>query len=363
MKDRDYFYKKAKMTNEEDDWNIAKFCRNQTNFNVRKAKAEYIKEQLRNSEGNSSKFWRLIKQIIPNKKGQQNNTKISIKKDKNGAINDCELAGIMNEFFANLGNPQPKGKKPIPTLHRNDPNMSEDENEQQNESDPPFDLILFSRFEIENLIRKVNISKSSGITLLSSRLLKESFLALCDKLTYLFNLSIKQCIFPTQWKKALIIPIPKTADPQKVENYRPISLLPLPGKILEKLVHKQLSLHLEDNEYLSDNQFGFRKQRSTTHAISQLLNQIYTNINKSAITAAIYIDFSKAFNCVQHSTLVDKLSEFNISKNVVGWLQKLFTRPGTKNTGKQCLLILSPSSTRGSTGLGSRAAVVHNLFK
>ena len=74
--------------------------------------------------------------------------------------------------------------------------------------------------------------------------------------------------------------------------------------MLEKLIHSQLSCHLEDNELQSDSQFGFRKQRSTSHAISQLLNQVYTNINKSTITAAIYIDFSKAFNCVQHSTLI-----------------------------------------------------------
>ena len=126
-------------------------------------------------------------------------------------------------------------------------------------------------------------------------------------------------IFPEQWKEALAIPIPKTGDPKKADNYRPISLLPLPGKILEKLLHTQLSFYLEDHNLLSHDQFGFRKQRSTTHALSQLLNQIYTNINRSVVTAAVYI-FSKAFNCVQHSTLLNKLAQLNLDQNFIRWI-------------------------------------------
>ena len=68
------------------------------------------------------------------------------------------------------------------------------------------------------------------------------------------------------------------------------------------------------------NRFGFRKQRSTSHAISQVLNQIYTNMNRSAITTAVYIDFSKAFNCVQHHTLIRKLKDLNLSVNTIQWI-------------------------------------------
>ena len=176
------------------------------------------------------------------------------------------------------------------------------------------------QLEVEALIHKINVSKSSGITMLTSEILKDCFQILSDKLTYLFNFSIRATSFPNQWKYALVIPIPKQGDSKVVENYRPISLLPLPGKILEKLIHTQLSFYLEENELLTENQFGFRKQRSTSHAISQLLNQIYTNVNKSVITTALYIDFSKAFNCVQHSTLLNKLSALNLSHSALKWI-------------------------------------------
>ena len=90
----------------------------------------------------------------------------------------------------------------------------------------------------------------------------------------MYNLSIRYSKFPDTWKQALVIPIPKPGNPSLVQNYSPISLLPLPGKILEKLVHKQLSNYLEMDEPLADEQHGLRKGHSTTHAVAQLSNYI-----------------------------------------------------------------------------------------
>ena len=338
MKDRDYFYRKAKSLNSEDDWNIAKFHRNQVNFNVRRAKADYIKDQLRHNEGNSAKFWRTIKQIMPHKKSSTRNSKIIIQ-NGNSIVQDAEAADLMNTYFANLGaiskdnNHSDIGTKLTSTEEQHIPisNSTNSDSPGPFSSDIPkktnsekgdmeLDLATLSEHEVKIVVDKINISKSSGISFLSSKLLKDSFQALSDKLTYLFNFSITSTVFPVQWKEALVIPIPKVSAPKNSCNYRPISLLPLPGKILEKLVHNQLSLFMEENNLLSDNQFGFRKQRSTVHAVSQVLNQIYTNINRSAVTAAIYLDFSKAFNSVQHDTLLNKLQQMNLTQSTLSWI-------------------------------------------
>ena len=319
MKDRDYFYTKSKRTNNEDDWNIAKFHRNQVNSNIRRARADFIKDQLRKNEGNGARFWRTIKQVMPNKKSNETNAKILLSNKHSESIRDCDIAGYMNNFFVNIGNPV----SPTDTNTNNTVSLCPSQSVLNNEED--FHIDSISKKEVEALVDKINVSKSSGISLLSSKLLKDSFQALSEKLTHLFNFSIRTAIFPDQWKKALIIPIPKVGDLKKVENYRPISLLPLPGKILEKLVHSQLSTYLEDNELFSNNQFGFRKQRSTSHAISQLLNQIYTNINKTVLTTAVYVDFSKAFNCVQHSTLLNKLTGLHIDQNLIRWIASYLT--------------------------------------
>ena len=314
MKDRDYFYNKAKRTGNEDDWNIAKIHRNQVNTNVRGARADFIKDQLRNNQGNSSKFWRSIKQIMPNKSGTNNYSKIHLLDENKAEIEEGIIADHLNEFFVNIGS---KGK---PMNRTSDSPLNISPGPETEGRDDPLSIHPVSKRETEALVDKINISKSSGITWLSSKILKDGFQALSDKLTFLFNYSIRVTLFPEQWKEALVIPIPKSGDLKKADNYRPISLLPLPGKILEKLLHTQLSFYLEENNLLSHNQFGFRKQRSTTHALSQLLNQVYTNINRSVVTAAVYIDFSKAFNCVQHSTLLNKLTHLNLDQNFVRWI-------------------------------------------
>ena len=126
-------------------------------------------------------------------------------------------------------------------------------------------------------------------------------------------------------EKALIIPIPKCGVASAVSNYRPISLRPLPGKMLEKLIHTQLNEHFENKDHLTDSQFGFWHQRSTTQAITHFVSQVYTNINRSAITTAVYIDFRKAFDCVQHSILLNKLGKLNFDQSVLTWITDYFS--------------------------------------
>ena len=179
--------------------------------------------------------------------------------------------------------------------------------------------------EVLKIIRSINISKSSGLTDISSFVIKEAFLVCICQITHLFNLSLSTSTFPVAWKKALVIPIPKTGDLTKVQNYRPISLLPLPGKILEKLVHKQLSMYFETNYILFKWQHGFREGHSTMHSVVQLTNYISAKIDSGLPVLATYIDFRKAFDCVQHPTLINKLSQTGLHQSVIDWVQSYLT--------------------------------------
>ena len=165
------------------------------------------------------------------------------------------------------------------------------------------------------------MSKSSGLTNFSSFIIKEAFIILLEEVTYLFNLSISSSEFPKAWKEALVIPIPKSGDLTKVQHFRPISLLPLPGKLLEKLVHKQLSDHLENESLLVDIQHGFRKKHSTIHAVAQFTNYVNTKRDMGIPTLAMYVDFRKAFDCVQYSVLLRKLAGLDIGLDTLGWIE------------------------------------------
>ena len=129
----------------------------------------------------------------------------------------------------------------------------------------------------------------------------------------MYNLSIRTSRFLHDLEKALVILIPKTGNLTKVQNFRPISLLPLPGKILKKLVHGQLSSYLESEFLLSDKQHGFRKNHSTTHATTQFTNYVSRHMDSA------YINFKKVFDCVQHPVLLSKLAQFKLDNSVIRW--------------------------------------------
>ena len=101
-----------------------------------------------------------------------------------------------------------------------------------------------------------------------------------------------------------MVPIYKGGDKENTGNYRPISLLPLPGKILEKIVHLRVSDFLDENEFLTEHQGGFRKGFSTTSTIADLTDDIFSEINMGSTTVAAFVDLKKAFDMVDTAILL-----------------------------------------------------------
>ena len=106
--------------------------------------------------------------------------------------------------------------------------------------------------------------------------------------------------FPQVWKSATVISLPKIAKIIGPEDLRPISLLPLPGKRVEHLLYYQIDKYLEINNLLTDRQNGFRSNRSTTQTIFDYTTELFNIYNQDNETIAIYIDFKKAFDTVNH---------------------------------------------------------------
>ena len=99
--------------------------------------------------------------------------------------------------------------------------------------------------------------------------MKDCILTMPDKFAHLINLVIATSVYPSAWKKATVKPLPKGGDPSDVNNLRPISILPLPTKLMEKVIHKQLVGHLNQENILTGSQDGFRSQRSTLDSLSK----------------------------------------------------------------------------------------------
>ena len=209
QKDRDYFYRKAKKTKMQDDWNIAKHLRNTTNDNFRKAKADFIKDQLDNSP-DAAKFWRTIKSVYPSKKGETSRNVISLKSEAGENVPESETAHYINNYFTKVGAPKQKHKlthrKPAPP-NQGDRHPDEDSHSLKNEVDAAELLnealsITLDEGKIIKLLRDINISKSSGMDNISSRLIKDALLVLLPEFVHLLNISLNTGTFPNSWKKA-----------------------------------------------------------------------------------------------------------------------------------------------------------------
>jgi hypothetical protein len=123
-----------------------------------------------------------------------------------------------------------------------------------------------------------------------------------------------------QWKKARLCPVYKKDDETDRSNYRPISLLSVPSRVLESCVADTILKHVTENDLLTEKQWAYRKDHSTELLLAHLTESWRKAIDQKLVVAAAFIDFRKAFDCVSHETLLYKLKhKFGINGNALSW--------------------------------------------
>ena len=140
-------------------------------------------------------------------------------------------------------------------------------------------------------------------------------------MAFINNKSLSSGIVPYTWKISKVTPFYKSDSKSDLRHYRPISLLPCLSKVLEQIVHRQLSNYLEKHYLLKSSQSGFRPRRSTELASNLLVDDIRKNIDNGLLTGVIYLDWNKAFDTVNHSHLLSKLPSYGISGNEFTWFE------------------------------------------
>ena len=145
---------------------------------------------------------------------------------------------------------------------------------------------------------------SDGICI---RILLLCFDSIGPVLLHMINTCLTSCDFPDPWKHSLVHPIFKSGDPAVISNYRPISIVPIMSKIIERLVRRQLSAYLSDNHLLSSSQHGFRIRHSTETALLSVTNRIFSNMDRGHVSLLCLLDLSKCFDVIPHSQLLSKL--------------------------------------------------------
>lgn len=172
------------------------------------------------------------------------------------------------------------------------------------------DGLSFSNVHLsETMSAIVNIkSNATGNDNIPPKFIKMILPLVLPFINHIFNSILTTSIYPSTWKCARVIPIPKIQLPRSPADYRPISILPFLSKAFEKVVSKQIQHHLGQNRLLSAKQSGFRPSRSTTTALLDITEDIRAGLDKGQVNVMVLLDFSKAFDSVNHSLLIEKLS-------------------------------------------------------
>ena len=186
-----------------------------------------------------------------------------------------------------------------------------------------------TEMEVKNRIRySLRYHKATGLDGISNDIMKYGIEWIAKPLTNIFNGILRLEYFPERWNKVIMVPFYKSGDADDPVNYRGISLLGCVGKLFAAVLNRRLSIWIEDNNYLSIFQGGFRRHRGCSDQSFILVNTINTVLSKVKRNKvyACFVDFKKAYDRVQHHLLWKKLQRYGLGEKVINLLKSLYSR-------------------------------------
>ena len=284
---------------------------------IKAAKKSYYHKKFDMVKGNIKKTWELINELRgKDKKG----IKASFVIDGKLVESRREIANEFNVFFSSVA------KKLNTKVYSSTLNKKYSENFGSYLNSRVSNSILFrccSEAEINEIIMEFESGKASDINI---NILKKSSIYLAKHLSGFYNHCMEVGIFPDILKNGIITPVYKKGDSRYLDNYRPVSMLPIFGKMLEKIIYNRLYSFLTSMNIIYDKQFGFRKKHSTSHAINFSVNKVLNEIENKNHVIGVFIDLSKAFDTIDHEKLLFKLEHYGIRGRCHKILQSYLTK-------------------------------------
>ena len=272
---------------------------------IKTSKASYYHNKFEQHKGDPKKTWQIINQLRGKSKTQ---VKPSFVVDGHRIVCRRTIANKFNQYFTSIaGNLNVMANdniiglsiQPLPSF--------------ESYLSTPHDSTIYvadtTDDEITDIINEFHNNKSSDIPII---VIKKCSHIIVPYITPLYNTCMQNGIFPHEFKTGKITPVYKKENSELLENYRPVSTLPIFGKIFEKIIYTRLYSFVISKGMLNENQFGFRKGHGTSHAIHQSVNMITNALSSKKHVLGIFIDLSKAFDTLDHNILLHKLNNYGI---------------------------------------------------
>lgn len=275
---------------------------------VSKTKQKFYSEKIEKAKNTSKETWSIVKSLTS--ENINNKSDNLVLKIDNRVINDpSRIVNEFNSFFVNEVQKLIADLNNSNTFHLNQGNSGD------------FHLRPTEIGEVIEVLCQFGSKTSSGIDEIPCNLLKDCREVIASPLVELINLSFSSGMFPEVLKLSKVIPIHKKDDVKILKNYRPVSVQSSFAKIFEIIFLRRLIPFIEHKNLLTENQYGFRKGRSTSDAIFAMLSEIFHKVDVLEEVLCIFYDLSKAFDLLNHNTLLEKMHNMGISGIPLRWVK------------------------------------------
>ena len=326
MKARDKLQQVASETKSKEEWKNYKQLRNKVNNKLKYEEYKGKKQALDECGENSAKTWKKVKSILNwTSSGSPNQL------FHKGLIRtkSSDIADSQNEYFV----------EKVQQIRENIPPPL---------SDPLSKLkILMSRRtcsfslapvhpdQVEKIISSLNNSTSFcfGLDQIDTDIIKLVKVEILPAVTHIINLSISSKTFPGAWKNSKVVPLYKKDDSLNPKNYRPVAIIPILSKILERVIFNQMTEYLSTNNLLHPNHHAYRVDHNTTTAMLQMYDGWVQAVESEQIAGVCMLDMSAAFDVVDHDLLLQKLNLYGFQDDSLGWIKSYLT------CRRQCVVI------------------------